>query len=168
MFIAVNLSANWLTDIQLPEFVFATLQATGFPADRLILEITETGVMADITTALDVLTRLRLKGFKLSIDDFGVGYSSMEQLQRLPFNELKLDRSFVHGASEKPVSRAILASSIEMARKLNLSTVAEGVEKQADLDLLRGLGCDLVQGWLVAKAMPLEELLEWLQTRGSL
>lgn len=124
--------------------------------------------MADITTALDVLTRLRLKGFKLSIDDFGVGYSSMEQLQRLPFNELKLDRSFMHGVSEKPVSRAILASSIEMARKLNLSTVAEGVEKQADLDLLRGLGCDLVQGWLVAKAMPLEELLEWLQTRGSL
>ena len=166
--VAVNLSANWLTDIQLPEFVFATLQATGFPADRLILEITETGVMADIATALDVLTRLRLKGFKLSIDDFGVGYSSMEQLQRLPFNELKLDRSFVHGASEKPTSRAILASSIGMAKKLNLSTVAEGVEKQADLDLLRGLGCDFVQGWLVAKAMPLEDLLAWLQTRGSL
>ena len=161
--VAINLSASWLTDIRLPEFIVASLQATGFPADKLILEITETGVMADAHIALDIMTRLRLKGFKLSIDDFGTGYSSMDQLRRFPFSELKLDRGFVQGAAEKPSTRAILAASIEMAMKLNLVTVAEGVETQQDLDLVRGLGCDLVQGWLIAKAMSVEQLVKWLQ-----
>jgi EAL domain-containing protein (putative c-di-GMP-specific phosphodiesterase class I)/CheY-like chemotaxis protein len=165
--IAVNLSANWLSDIRLPEFIMASVQATGFKAENLILEITETGVMADMATALDVMTRLRLKGFKLSIDDFGTGYSSMEQLQRIPFGELKLDKSFVQGATEKTAARAILASTLAMAQKLKLSTVAEGVETQAELDLVRGLGCNLVQGWFVAKAMPLEQLLVWLKERGA-
>ncbi len=165
--IAVNLSANWLTDIHLPEFILASVQATGFKAENLILEITETGVMADMATALDVMTRLRIKGFKLSIDDFGTGYSSMEQLQRIPFGELKLDRSFVQGAIKKTAARAILAATIEMAKKMNLITVAEGVETQAELDLVRGLGCDLVQGWFVAKAMPMDQLLVWLKERGA-
>ncbi|MGZ5007370.1 MAG: EAL domain-containing protein [Methylobacter sp.] len=163
--LAVNLSANWLSDIQLPEFILATVKATGFKAEYLILEITETGVMEDMATAMDVMTRLRLKGFKLSIDDFGTGYSSMEQLQRIPFGELKLDRSFVQGAAEKAAARAILASTLSMAMKLNLSTVAEGVETQQDLDLVRGLGCNLIQGWFIAKAMPAEQLLIWLQER---
>lgn len=161
--IAFNLSPLWLSDIHLPEFILDLIQLTSFPADRLILEITESSLLADLDTSMDVLTRLRLKGFKLSIDDFGTGYSSMEQLQRIPFSELKLDRSFVHGAAERPAVRAILAASIEMARKLHLTTVAEGVETQADLDLVRGLGCDLVQGWLIAKPMPVEELIVWLQ-----
>ncbi len=161
--IAVNLSANWLSDIRLPEFILASVQATGFKAENLILEITETSVMEDMATALDVMTRLRLKGFKLSIDDFGTGYSSLEQLQRIPFSELKLDRSFVQGASEKPATRAILASTLSMAMKLKLSTVAEGVETRQDLDLVRGLGCDLIQGWYIAKAMPMEQLLIWLK-----
>ncbi len=165
--IAVNLSANWLSDIRLPEFILASVQATGFKAENLILEITETGVMADMATALDVMTRLRLKGFKLSIDDFGTGYSSMEQLQRIPFGELKLDKSFVQGATEKTAARAILASTLAMAQKLKLSTVAEGVETQADLDLVRGLGCNLVQGWFVAKAMPVDQLLVWLKERSA-
>ncbi|AGX88398.1 EAL domain-containing protein [Candidatus Symbiobacter mobilis] len=167
LFVAVNLSAGWLTDIHLPEFILTSLQTAGFPAKRLILEITETSVMADANTALDIMTRLRLKGFKLSIDDFGTGYSSMEQLQRFPFGELKLDRSFVQGAAEKPATRAILAASLELALKLKLSTVAEGVETEQDLDLVRGLGCDLVQGWLIAKAMPLDELIVWLRERDS-
>jgi len=163
--IAVNLSANWLSDIRLPEFILATVQTTGFKAENLILEITETSVMEDMATALDVMTRLRLKGFKLSIDDFGTGYSSMEQLQRIPFGELKLDRSFVQGAAEKPAARSILASTLSMAMKLNLSTVAEGVETQQDLDLVRGLGCNLIQGWFIAKAMPVEQMLVWLKER---
>ncbi len=165
--VAVNVSANWLADVRLPEFILASLQATQFRAENLILEITETGLMADMATALDVMSRLRLKGFKLSIDDFGTGYSSLEQLQRFPFSELKLDRSFVRGAAEKPAALAILASTLEMAGKLKLSTVAEGVETQADLDLVRGLGCNLVQGWLVARAMPLAALLDWLEKRNN-
>ncbi len=103
--------------------------------------------------------------FKLSIDDFGTGYSSIDQLQRIPFDELKLDRSFVQRAAQSTASRTILASSLEMARKLGLTTVAEGVETQADLDLVRGLGCHLVQGWLIAKAMPAEDLILWLKTQ---
>ncbi len=165
--LSVNLSANWLVDIRLPEFIMASVQVTGFKAENLILEITETGVMEDMATALDVMTRLRLKGFELSIDDFGTGYSSLEQLQRIPFGELKLDKSFVRGATEKNAARAILASTLAMAKKLKLSTVAEGVETQADLDLVRGLGCDLVQGWFIAKAMPVEQLLVWLKERGA-
>lgn len=165
--VAVNVSANWLADVRLPEFILASIQATHFRAENLILEITETGLMADMATALDVMSRLRLKGFKLSIDDFGTGYSSLEQLQRFPFSELKLDRAFVRGAAEKPAALAILASTLEMAGKLQLSTVAEGVETQADLDLVRGLGCNLVQGWLVARAMPLAALLEWLKQRND-
>ncbi len=166
--VAINLSANWLSDIRLPEFILASIDATGFKAENLILEITETGIMADMVTAMDVMTRLRLKGFKLSIDDFGTGYSSLEQLQRIPFSQLKLDRSFVQGAVGKSSARAILASTIEMARKLKLSTVAEGVETQADLDLVRGLGCDLVQGWFIAKAMPIGQLIEWLRAKNHL
>ncbi|MGZ5580744.1 MAG: EAL domain-containing protein [Methylobacter sp.] len=165
--IAVNLSANWFSDIRLPEFIIAAVKATGFKAENLILEITETGVMEDMTTALDVMTRLRLKGFKLSIDDFGTGYSSLEQLQRIPFSELKLDRSFVQGAAEKSAARAILASTLGMAMKLKLSTVAEGVETQQDLDLVRGLGCNLIQGWFIAKAMPVDQLLVWLKERSA-
>ncbi|AFL73327.1 EAL domain-containing protein [Thiocystis violascens] len=164
--IAFNLSADWLSDIHLPEFILDSIQTSGFAAENLILEITETTLLSDPDIAMDVLTRLRLKGFKLSIDDFGTGYSSMEQLRRIPFGELKLDRGFVRGASERPAVRAILSASVEMARKLGLTTVAEGVETQADLDLVRGLGCDLVQGWLIAKPMPLDELIAWLHARG--
>ena len=165
--IAFNLSATWLSDIHLPEFIVESLQASQLLPEHLILEITETTILSDLDISMDVLTRLRIKGFKLSIDDFGTGYSSMEQLQRIPFGELKIDRSFVQGAAERPAVRAILAASIDMAHKLNLTTVAEGVETQADLDLIRGLGCDLVQGWLIAKAMPMPELITWLQQRAA-
>ncbi len=165
LMIAFNLSATWLSDIHLPEFIVESLQASQLLPEHLILEITETTILSDLDISMDVLTRLRIKGFKLSIDDFGTGYSSMEQLQRIPFGELKIDRSFVQGAAERPAVRAILAASIDMAHKLNLTTVAEGVETQADLDLVRGLGCDLVQGWLIAKAMPMPELIAWLRQR---
>lgn len=163
--IAFNLSTDWLSDIALPETIEQRLAAAGLAPERLILEITETRLMSDLSTSLDVLARLRLKGFKLSIDDFGTGYSSMEQLQRIPFSELKIDRGFVRGAAERPTARAILSSSFDMARKLGLTSVAEGVETQADLDLVRGLGCDLIQGWLIARAMPVDELFVWLKQR---
>lgn len=163
--LAINISANWLTDVNLPEFIMASCQATGFPVENLVLELTETGVMADLATALDVLTRLRLKGFTLAIDDFGTGYASLERLQRVPFSELKIDRSFVRKAADSPQSRTILASCIEMARKLKLFTVAEGVETEADLNLVKSLGCDSIQGWYIAKPMPLNRLIQWLHNK---
>ena len=161
--IAVNLSGLWLDDLQLPDFMLATAQAAGLRPSDVILEVTETGVLKELTTALDVLTRLRLKGFGLSIDDFGIGYSSFEQLDRIPFTELKLDRSFVNKGSTDATARAILQSSMDMARKMALATVAEGVETEADLELVRAMGCDRVQGYLIARPMPTEDLIAWLR-----
>jgi len=160
--VAINLSGTWLNDLSLPDFILSNTTAAGLTAADVILEVTETGVMEDLTTALDVLSRLRLKGFGLSIDDFGIGYSSFEQLGRIPFTEMKLDRSFVSKGVEDAASRAILESSMDMAYKLNLSTVAEGVETELDLKLVRSLGCDLVQGYLIAKPMPVKDLIVWL------
>ncbi len=163
--IAINLSGRWLDDLNLPEFIHENTIRAGLRAEDVILEVTETGVMEDLTTALDVLTRLRLKGFGLSIDDFGIGYSSFEQLGRIPFTELKLDRSFVNKGTSDPAARAILEGSMDMARKLKLSSVAEGVETQAELELIRSLGCERVQGYLIAKPMHRDDLLAWLRSR---
>jgi EAL domain-containing protein (putative c-di-GMP-specific phosphodiesterase class I) len=160
--VAINLSGTWLNDLSLPDYVLDKTIAAGMRATDVILEVTETGVMEDLTTALDVLSRLRLKGFGLSIDDFGIGYSSFEQLGRIPFTEMKLDRSFVSKGVQDAAARAILESSMDMAHKLNLATVAEGVETELDLKLVRSLGCDLIQGYLIARPMPVNDLLAWL------
>jgi EAL domain-containing protein (putative c-di-GMP-specific phosphodiesterase class I) len=102
-----------------------------------------------------------MKGFGLSIDDYGTGYSSMQQLSRIPFNELKVDQSFVLSATEKEPSRVILASSLDMARKLKLKSVAEGVETHAHWNLLQGLGCDIAQGYFIARPMEAAALRKW-------
>lgn len=163
--IAINLSARWLDDLQLPEFIQATTQAAGLRPADIILEVTETGVMKELATALEVLTRLRLKGFGLSIDDFGIGYSSFEQLDRIPFTELKLDRRFVNKGAEDATAHAILQGSIDMARRMALTTVAEGVETMDELELMRALGCDRIQGYLIARPTPADKLIAWLKTR---
>lgn len=163
--IAVNYSAQSFGSLELPEFVVDSAKAAGLDPKCLIIEVTESGLMSDLTVALEVLSRLRLKGVSLSIDDFGTGYSSMDQLRRIPFSELKIDQGFVRGAAHDPMARSILESSVDMARKLNLVTVAEGVETEEDLEIVRGLGCDLVQGFLIARPMALPDLLEWLKRR---
>ncbi|MBI5937351.1 MAG: EAL domain-containing protein [Betaproteobacteria bacterium] len=165
--IAVNYSAQSFGSLALPEFVVDSARAAGLDPKCLIIEVTESGLMSDLTVALEVLSRLRLKGVSLSIDDFGTGYSSMDQLRRIPFSELKIDQDFVRGAAHDPMARSILESSVDMARKLNLVTVAEGVETEEDLEIVRGLGCDLVQGFLVARPMALPDLLKWLERRQS-
>lgn len=121
--------------------------------------------MKDPRAQLDILTRLRLKGIRLSIDDFGTGYSSLAQLRDVPFDELKIDRSFVHDAAADPALRAILEASLGLAQQLGLKTVAEGIEKREDWDLLRASGCDMAQGYLMASPMAGEELLGWLGQR---
>jgi|GEM_PF-59260 len=165
--IALNLSAQWLDDLNLPDLLLQAVLSQGLKPADINLEVTETGVTKDIAIALDVLTRLRLKGFGLSIDDFGIGYSSFEQLGRIPFTEMKLDRSFVARGTRDAAARAILESSMAMANKLDLRTVAEGVETPAELALVRELGCDDVQGFLIARPMPCEALIEWLRERAG-
>ncbi len=129
----------------------------------MVLEVTESRISDNPTALLDITTRLRLKRFELSIDDFGTGYSSLQQLQRLPFTELKIDGAFVTGASQDAIARSILESSIDLARKLGMKIVVEGVETRADWDLVKSLGCDLAQGYFIARPMPGNELKAWLE-----
>jgi len=118
--------------------------------------------MEDPSNAQKVLDRLAELGVRLSIDDYGTGYSSMQQLTRIAFTELKIDQSFVSNAAKQEAARVILESSIDMARKLNIQAVAEGVETQADWNLLRQLGCGLAQGYFIAKPMEASDYLKWL------
>jgi EAL domain-containing protein (putative c-di-GMP-specific phosphodiesterase class I) len=132
------------------------------PASSLVLEVTESRLMKDALASLDILARLRLKRIGLSIDDFGTGHSSLAQLRDIPFAELKIDRSFVHGAGRDSSLRAIVEASIGMARQLAMTTVAEGVEDREDWDFLRTTGCDFAQGYFIAKPMPASEVNVWI------
>jgi FOG: EAL domain len=123
------------------------------------------GASHDHARVLENLSRLRMKGFGLSIDDFGTGHSSMERLAGIAFTELKIDQSFVRRASTHPASRAMLESSLEMSRKLGIIAVAEGIENRAEWDLVRALGCDLAQGYMVAEPMEAAKFREWLLAR---
>ena len=163
--VAVNVSMANLRTLEFPDAVEAEAAAAGVPLASLVLEVTESQLMDDPRAALDILTRLRLKRVTLSIDDFGTGHSSLAKLRDVPFNELKIDRGFVHGASHDAPARAILASSLEIARKLGMRSVAEGVETAADWDLLREVGCDLAQGWLIARPMPAADIPGWVRER---
>jgi EAL domain-containing protein (putative c-di-GMP-specific phosphodiesterase class I)/AmiR/NasT family two-component response regulator len=160
--IAINLSPILLERGELVEEISELQQRHALRADQIVLEITESSLLRDLAIALGVLTRLRLRGFRLSLDDYGTGFSSMQQLARIPFTELKIDRSFVHGAHERDSLQVILRSALEMASQLGIETVAEGVESLKDWRLLRQYGCKLAQGWLLAKAMPGEQLQGWL------
>lgn len=159
--LSVNFSALTLNNLELPEVIETTLNAKGFPTKNFIIEITESSLASDSRVALNILARTRLKGIGLSIDDFGTGFSSLEQLKHIPFTELKIDRSFVHQASKNSASYAILESSIELAKKLNIHSIAEGVETQEDWDVVQSLGCDSAQGYFIAKPMPPDEFMTW-------
>lgn len=161
--LAINLSADCLHQLHYPDMIADIADEFGFAPSRITLEVTETRLTRDPTTALEILTRLRMKGFGLSVDDFGTGYSSMDQLRRMPFSELKVDRAFVHGANSDPKAQAILETSTRLGQQLNMQIVAEGVENQADLERVEALNCDVVQGYLLARAMPARDLDGWLR-----
>lgn len=159
--VSVNLSLKSLADTTLADRLTKTVADAGLQPRHMVLEITESAAMTDVAHCLENLARLRMKGFGLSIDDYGTGYSSMQQLSRIPFSELKIDRSFVTDVALHPQRRVILASSIDMARKLGLKVVAEGVESRADWDRLKELGCTMAQGYFIAKPMPAAEFGIW-------
>ena len=160
--VAVNLSARNLLEADLPDQIADLLLARRVPAERLILEITESTIMADPARALAVLTRLSEMGIRLSIDDFGVGYSSLSYLKRLPVHEIKIDRSFVAQMDADEDDAFIVRSTIDLGRNLGLNVVAEGVETEEVWDELGELGCDYAQGWFLGRPMPAAELAEWL------
>ncbi len=160
--IAINISVDALNDLEWPDRMAKRFEDAGLEHSLITFEITESRLMEHISIALDILSRLSLKRFNLSIDDFGTGYSSMEQLQRIPFSELKIDRAFVNGAADDSSARAILESSVLLAKKLNMKIVAEGVEHKKDWDLLELLEVDQVQGYLISRPLPFNQLLDWL------
>ena len=160
--VAVNVSVDNLTTLEFPEMVTAHARSAGVAAQSVVLEVTESRLMQDLRTPLDILTRLRLRRFHLSIDDFGTGHSSLAQLRDAPFNELKIDRGFVHGAHSNGTNRAIFMASLHLAKELGMEVVAEGVEDQADWDFLKETGCDLAQGYFIARPMPASKLVLWM------
>jgi EAL domain-containing protein (putative c-di-GMP-specific phosphodiesterase class I) len=141
--------------------------AHGLDRSRLILELTETSAMEDPVSSLAFLTRLRMNGVQLSIDDFGTGYSSMVQLVRLPFSEIKVDKSFVGAAMRSSESRAVVKSIVDLGHSLELRVVAEGVENADTLRYLQDIGCDLAQGYFIGRPMSGDAVLEWTAREAS-
>jgi EAL domain-containing protein (putative c-di-GMP-specific phosphodiesterase class I) len=161
--IAVNVSPLLLTNLDLPETFADLADRHKIKRENIVLEITESWVNEEPVSALDILTRLRMKGFNLSIDDFGTGYSTMLQLNEIPYSEMKLDQSFTRNATRDREARAIVESSIELGHKLGLKVVAEGIEKQEDWDLISDMGCDEGQGFFIARPMSGDKVPSWVR-----
>ena len=162
--VAVNLSMDNLGSLGFLDEVVGLATKAGVPSQMVELEVTESRLMEDLRTPLEILSRLRLKRFRLSIDDFGIGNSSLAQLRDLPFDELKIDQSFVHGAWSNEKLRAMFDHSLGLAKQLGMSVVAEGVEDQADWSFVRKTACDIAQGYFIAKPMPAADLPDWIQS----
>lgn len=159
--ISVNLSAMDLMDADLPEFIQSCLRRHRVPPARLILEVTESALMRDVDYAVRTLHGLRASGLRLSIDDFGTGYSSLAQLKRLPVDELKIDKSFVMQMTEGSDDAVIVRSTIELGHNMGLSVIAEGVENDSSLELLKRYRCDMVQGYLFSPPLESQALVLW-------
>lgn len=160
--VSVNVSLTSLDDVTLADQITAIVTSENVATRHMVLEITESATATDIGKSLENLNRLRMKGFGLGIDDYGTGYSSLEQLTRIPFTQLKIDQSFVMHASRRESARVILASSLEMARRLGITAIAEGVETRENWDMLCELECQLAQGYYIAKPMPAAVFMSWI------
>jgi EAL domain-containing protein (putative c-di-GMP-specific phosphodiesterase class I)/AmiR/NasT family two-component response regulator len=162
--VSVNVSVDSLSDTSLPDRLEAMVVSAGLVPNALVIEITETVAMTDLGRALETLARCRIKGFDLSIDDYGTGFSSMQQLTRLPLSEIKIDQSFVTGASGQTILQALIETSVTIAQRLKLRSVAEGVETRDDWGTVARLGCEIAQGYFIARPMAGEDLDGWYAT----
>lgn len=160
--LAINLSMDSLADFDFAERILALFESSGVDPGGFQFEITESRLPKDMTRPLEILLRLRMHRIRLSIDDFGTGHSNLNQLRELPFDELKLDKSYVVASASDERAAAILESSIELAKKLDMTIVAEGVETLADWLRLERMGCSQIQGYFAAKPMPAESVPTWL------
>jgi EAL domain-containing protein (putative c-di-GMP-specific phosphodiesterase class I)/ActR/RegA family two-component response regulator len=161
--VSINLAPSCLMQPDLAERIIDYIAKQGVPPEHIAFEITESAVQTVAPPFLENLVRLRMKGFGLTVDDYGTGHSSMQELLRIPFSELKIDRSFVVGASQNQSLEAILDVSLELCRKLDRQSVAVGVETRQDWDLLLNLGCICAQGYYIAKPMEGDALPAWMK-----
>jgi predicted signal transduction protein with EAL and GGDEF domain len=163
--VSVNLSAQDLLDPELPDIIAGLLAQHDVPAKQLVLEITETSVMADPDRSLEILNRIAGLGVRISIDDFGTGYSSLAYLRKLPVTEIKIDRSFVMEMLDNPGDEAIVQATIGLAQSLGLDVVAEGVENDATMVRLKSMGCNLLQGYHISRPMAAMDFPQWQSDR---
>ncbi|HTS53753.1 MAG TPA: EAL domain-containing protein [Burkholderiales bacterium] len=161
--VSVNLSPDLLLAPGLADRIEAKIIEHGVEHENLVIEVPEAAIAHDIRMALDSLLQLRVRGFGLAIDDFGTGQCSREQLERIPATELKIDRQMLAGAARGAPLRAALKRGLDIARELNLKAVAEGVETREEWDLINELGCDMAQGYFIARPMAAEDLAAWKQ-----
>lgn len=161
--VAVNVSMDNLASLDFQDLVVDLATQVGISPHKIVLEVTESQLMRDMRVSLEILTRLRLKRFHLSIDDFGTGHSSLAQLRDIPFDELKIDQGFVHQAWRDDTLRVIYDASLALAKQLNMEAVAEGVEDRQDWDFLRQTGCDLAQGNFISKPLLASEFEDWIK-----
>jgi EAL domain-containing protein (putative c-di-GMP-specific phosphodiesterase class I) len=164
-YVAVNVSAQQFRDPRFTDNVREAVALTGIDPRRLVFEITETLLMHDPAHATALLAELTAIGIRFAVDDFGTGYSSLAYLQRFPLAKLKIDRSFVENLLTSRNDQAIVSAVVGLAQTLDLELVAEGVETEAQRALLTEMGCDHIQGWLVCKALPSEELAQCFESR---
>ncbi len=162
--LAFNLSPLSLADIDIVDWLCALAEQYAVPANEITFEITENALLGELASAIQTLARLRLKGFHIAIDDYGTGFANAQQLSRVPATELKIDRSLVHRTAARPQQQTIFASTVELAKRLNLSTVAEGVETREDFQIVIDLGVDLVQGFYFSKPLFPDDLLAWIKS----
>lgn len=161
---SVNLSTTSLADVTLADRVTGIVTGCGTDPKHMVQEITETAAMTALAPALENLSRLRMKGFGLSIDDYGTGFASLAQLARVAYTELKIDQGFITGCGEHPTAQVIVEASLALAHGLKLKAVAEGIETQADWDALKAMGCDLAQGYFIARPMDEAAFLAFCRT----
>ncbi len=159
---SINVNASNVINLSLPEKLETLANNAEITPSKICLEVTESELMTELIPSMDTLTRLRLKGFRLSIDDFGTGFSSLLQLYRIPFTELKIDRSFIKNLATNSESRIIVETCILLAHKLGMKVVAEGIEDRETFTILHELGCDIGQGYYFSKPLPEHELHVWL------
>lgn len=163
--LSINISPLHLNRLDLPDTLCRMAKSHGIQPQKLIIELTEASMLEDLSTSIDILSRLRLRGFQLSIDDYGTGHSSLDKLQQIPFNELKIDRSFIKYASDNEASRRILEATVDLAKKLDLKCVAEGVEHESDWHMVSDLHCDIAQGFYISRPIPADDFIPWVESQ---
>jgi EAL domain-containing protein (putative c-di-GMP-specific phosphodiesterase class I) len=165
--LSLNASVYSLHDLKFPDLLVSLAEKHGISPRGVTIEITESGLIKELSSTLDILTRLRMKQVQLSIDDFGTGYAMMQQLKNIPATELKIDKSFVLDMQVNESDRIMVLKTIELGHELGLQVIAEGVETQEQLDFLRLKSCDHAQGYLFSRPIPPKEMVNWLASYRS-
>jgi len=162
--LSLNASVDSLCNLDFPDKLVSIGEKCGVSAENFTIEITETGLIKELSRTLDTLTRLRMKRVKVSVDDFGTGYATMKQFKNIPATELKIDKSFVQEMASSQNDCIMVRKTIEMGHELGMHVIAEGVETPEQLELLRSYGCDSAQGYLFSRPVPALELVSWLKS----